>query len=270
VSADSPDIRTTDDERTRRWAEVPPVPGWQRIERWALIAAGTGAVAFLVIGLLLGWGGRVDSPRQFFLSYLVAFVYWCGIALGCLALLMIQHLTGGDWGLALRRILEAGAHTLVPLTVLFLPIVLGVGSLYLWAQPLVVMGDPHLQHKYPYLNPVWFTIRAAGYFAVWLTLALLLRHWSVRQDREQGDRTGRRLQAMSGPGLLLFGLATTFAFIDWMMSLEPLWFSAVYPVMVGVGHLLAGFAFAVAVLMLLIDRPPLAGTIPAKVLGDLG
>jgi hypothetical protein len=259
------------EEQIRRWASQPSLPEAGSLQKRALLGAGIGAVCFLGLGYVLGWFGAVDLPRQFFLSYLVAFIFWFGVGLGCLTVLMIQHLTGGSWGLLLRRVLEAGACTLILMGILFIPLLFGMRSLYEWAQPVEeISKDPLLAHKYPYLNPTWFILRGIGYFAVWVVLVVLLRRWSARQDQEPGGQEGERCRILSGPGLVLLGITVSFAVIDWMMSLEPHWYSSIYPAMVGVGCLLSGFAFAVAVLLYLGERPPLAEVLSSKHLGDMG
>ena len=130
-----------------------------RVQR---IAIGVGAAAILVCAL-----AGFANPTQLLRSYLVAYLFWVGCALGCLALLMIQHVTGGAWGVAIRRLLESGARTLPVMALLFVPIALGLRVLYEWAQPELVAHDPLLQHKALYLNVPFFLGRAVFYFLVW-------------------------------------------------------------------------------------------------------
>src|SRR5262249_8665287 len=148
----------------------------------ALVVAGAGAAVFVVVGLALRLAGRLDSPVQFFLSYLVAYNFWVSIPLGCLVILMVQHMTGGAWGLVLRRVLESGSARLVALGALFVPLVagvfLGANSLYRWARPDEVAHDEDLRHKALYLNPGFFVARAVGYFVIWFVLAYFLNKWS--------------------------------------------------------------------------------------------
>jgi hypothetical protein len=230
-------------------------PGLDRAQRAALVTGGA-AVTILAIG------GFLDT-EQVLRSWLVAFVFWTGIALGCLALVMLQHLTGGAWGIAIRRILEAGASVLPWAALLFLPIALGLPKLYLWAQPAAVAADPVLQHKSPYLNVPFFLARAALYFAVWAAWATMLRRLSLEQDRTGDARVSRRLQLLSGPGIVLYVLTMTFASVDWIMSLEPHWFSTIYGALLVAGQGLGAFAAAITALLLL-GRPG------RPVLHDLG
>lgn len=239
---------------------------WQRLQRGSLIAAVSGAALFAIIAAVLALSKGVTTPRQFFQSYLVAFTYWVSVPLGCLVVLMVQHLTGGAWGLVLRRVLEAGARTLVPLAVLFVPLLFGLSSLYLWTQP----GEIPQDKARLYLNVPFFVARSVGYFAVWLVIVFLLTRWSAEQDSYANSDRQSRLGALSGPGLVVYGLTITFASIDWVMSLEPNWSSTMYPVMFAVGQLLTGFTFALAVLLLLAQRPPLSDVLNRRHLRDLG
>ena len=232
---------------------------WNRCQRRALYAAAGGIAAFVLVGLLLWVTGGIDPRRQFFLSYLVAFNYWLGGALGCLVLLMLQYVTGGAWGLMLRRILEAAAGTLPLLAVLFLPVLWGLPFLseYVQWQPLQTSAELHF--KAVWLSAPLVLVRAVVYFACWIGLARLFRGWSKRQDEGADGRILERCEELGAPGMVIYGLTITFASIDGVMALEPDWYSTIYPVMFGVAQLLNGFAFALTVLLALADRPPFAG-----------
>jgi len=253
-------------------------PAWDRIQRGALLAAAGGLGLFLLVAVVLyflaGSAHQSESVRQLFLSYLVAYNFWLGVALGCLVILMLQYLTGGAWGIVIRRVLESGTRTLGLLAVLFVPLVFGLSFLYLWAQPKAVDASEDLRHKSLYFNGgftgMWYIIRAAGYFVVWLLVAYFLNKWSADQDREAVPREQRRFRLLSGPGLVLYGLTITFASVDWVMSLEPFWYSTIYPVLFATGQVLTGFAFAVTVVILLATRPPLSEVITPRHLRDLG
>src|SRR5215831_15817275 len=136
-----------------------------------------------ILGVAVSAIGAVSNSEQFFRSYLQAYLFWLGIALGCLAINMLHHLSGGAWGLVIRRLLEAAARTLPLMAVLFVPILLGLPSLYEWARPAEVAQDKVLQHKAPYLNVPFFLARALLYFAAWNLIAYFLAKWSVEQDR---------------------------------------------------------------------------------------
>jgi hypothetical protein len=234
----------------------------ERFQRPALLAGG--------IALAACAAGGFFAPEQFFRSYLFAFLFWAGVALGCMAVGMLHHVTGGAWGLAIRRPLEAGMRTLPLVALLFLPIALGLGRIYEWAHPEAVAADPILRHKSLYLNVPFFLGRAAVYFGAWLVLAHYLNRWSVEQDTTGNRSIARRLQLLSSAGLVLYGLTVTFASIDWAMSLEPHWFSTMYGVLFIAGQGLSAFAFIVVVLVLISGGSPLAQFVEAKHYHDLG
>ncbi len=233
-----------------------------RLRRPALVVGVVGAAALLL--------GFAVSREHFFQAYLVAYLFWLGIALGCLAVLMIQHITGGMWGAAVRRLLESATRTLPLLALLFLPLTFGLGDLYEWARPEAVAHDPILQYKQLYLNVPFFLARAVFYFAVWLVVARLLNRWSLAQDADDDPAIAIRMENLSRGGLVLYGLTMTFAAVDWGMSLDPHWFSTIYGVIFMGGQVLSAFVFVIVVAALLVDHPPLDGVFTADRFHDLG
>jgi hypothetical protein len=225
-----------------------------------------------IAGLLLCAVGLFFDRAQFFKSYLLAFIFWAGIALGCFAILMLQHMSGGAWGLVIRRVLEAATRTFPVLAILFLPVALGVTSLYVWARPEEA-GEAlrsALAHKRTYLNVPFFLIRAAFYFFVWIVVSHFLNRWSLEQDRT-GDRIiTRKLQGLSGPGLVLYGFTVTFSSVDWVMSLEPGWFSTIFGILFMGGQGLSAMAFAITVIVVLSNYRPMSEAIQPRHLHDLG
>jgi hypothetical protein len=234
-----------------------------RLQRAAFIVGGTAVFLCAVYGLF--------RPFAFFRAYLVAFLFLLGLPLGSAALLMVQHLTGGMWGAVLRPVLEASTRTLPLLALVFLPILAGLGFLYPWMDPEEVARDAELESKIAsYLNPPFFIARAVVYFSIWTGVIFLLNRWSVEQERAQSPELPRRFRLLSGPGLGLYGLAITFASIDWFMSLEPRWFSSIYGVVIAVGMLLSAFTFAVLVTTHLAEHSPQSEYATPRVLNDLG
>jgi hypothetical protein len=211
-----------------------------------------GAFAWLMIvvaggiGALAAWNGLGEGPERWLRAYLVAWIFWTGISLGSLAIVLLHNLTGGAWGVAIRPIARPAAAALVPMGLLFLPIAFGVQHLYPWANSSVVAQEPILQHKQAYLNVTFFHLRAVAYFVVWFVLLLFMR-WQANRPPADDVLAERRISRLSGQGLLLHGLAVTFSAIDWMMSLEPEWFSTIYGVLVFVSQGLAALAFCVFV-----------------------
>lgn len=222
-----------------------------------------GAVLFA-----LGLVGAIHDVNGFFRAYLVAFLFWIGVTLGCLALLMLQHLTGGKWSLVIRRILEAGTRTLPVMAVAALPLLLGINSLYVWAQP--GQTDPVITAKHIYLNVPFFIVRMAFYFACWFTLIHFLNKWSREEDRGGNLPLWLRLEALGGGGLVLFGLTMNFAAVDWVMSLEPRWYSSIYGLLLMAGMTLAAMAFVVVMLVWLSEREPLRTVVTPQYLQDIG
>jgi hypothetical protein len=223
-----------------------------------------------VVGLVLCAVGWMASPEQFFRSYLFGWIFWVGLGIGCLPVLMIHHLTGGAWGLVIRRPLEAGARTLPLMLLLFVPILFGVHSLYLWARPEAVAADEVLRHKAAYLNVPFWIARTVVYFAIWIGLAYALSGWSREQDRTGDLRLSRKMQVLSGPGIVFYFLAITFAAVDWIMSLVPHWFSSIFGPLIAAGQLLGAFCFVIVLLYALSRYAPLAGRVRPDVFQDLG
>jgi len=234
------------------------------LQRRAFAAGAAGLIASLI--------GALVTPTQFFRSYLFAFLFWNGVAIGCLSLLMIQHLTGGRWGLAIRRLLEAGTRTVPVLLVLFLPVVVGLKRIYPWAGS--EQAEATIRHaieiKHAYLNVPFFLGRAAFYFAVWLLLAHFLNRLSLETDAGLDLRRARQMRSISGGGLLLMGLTITFMSVDWAMSLDPRWFSTIYGMLFMIGTALSALALCIVVITRIMGTGPLSVVANADTLHDLG
>jgi hypothetical protein len=242
--------------------EYRPPAGLDALQGRALIAG--------VVGLVVAALGWLVSPAQFFQAYLVAFLSWLAVALGCFGLLMLQHMTGGGWGVTLRRVLEAASRTLPLLLLLFLPLVLGLGELYHWSHAEAVEVDPVLQHKHPYLNVPAFLVRAGVFFGLWIVVMLKLTALSREQDRTGDPALFRRLQAWSAAGFLVLALTGTFASMDWMMSLDPHWFSSLFGLWYLTGAALSGLCLAILMAKWLADRPPMEAVLAPRLFHDYG
>jgi hypothetical protein len=233
-----------------------------RLQSLGLVTGGVGAVLCL-LGLFL-------SPSYFFRAWLVGWVFWMGVALGCQAIFMLHHLTRGAWGLVVRRVLEAASRTLPVLLLLFLPIAFGMRELYEWARPDVVRADEILQHKQPYLNVPFFFIRQALYFLIWYGFAWQLNRMSLRQDRGDDPGLTRRMQFVAAFGIVAYCLAVTFAAVDWLMSLQPHWYSTIYGVWLMGSQGLSALAFLIVMAVFLSRREPMAGVIQPRHFHDWG
>ena len=234
-------------------------PDLSKLRRYSLFI-GVGALVIFLIGLFL-------NHQQFHEAYIFAFTFWTGISVGSLALLMLQHLTGGGWGLVIRRILEAATRVLPLIAVLFIPIVLGAHQIYPWTHPehAQKLGD-----KTNYLNLPFFSVRAVVYLAIWLALAYLLNRWSLAQDRTADNQYTKRMRLLSGPGMILLIFTVTFASVDWYMSLEPEWFSTIYGFIFVASWTVSALAFVIAALAILSKDDPLKHIVAPLHFHDLG
>ena len=241
------------------------VPALARLQQRALLVG--------LLGLAGGLVGLFVNADQFFRSWLIGFLFVLGLALGSLALLMLQHLSGGQWGLVSRRVFEAASRTLPLVAVAFIPILFGMRPLYLWARPEAVQADHILQMKAAYLNVPFFIVRAVGYFAFWLFCMFLLNKWSAAQDRGEVAVTAEdtvRFRTLSAPGLLFLVLTVSLASVDWIMSVDPHWYSTIFGLLAVEGQGLSALAFTIAVLALLARAGALGGFVTTRHFHDLG
>ncbi len=239
-------------------------PKLDSLQRRALVIGVVG-LALCVVGAFIG------SLEQFFRSYLFGYIFWLGLALGSLGLLMLHNLVGGPWGWLIRRILESAARTLPVMALLFVPLLFGLHSLYEWTHHDVVQNDPILIQKAPYLNESFFMVRTAIYFVVWIGIGFMLNRQMRSLDRAGAPAITRGMQNFSAVALLLYFMTATFASFDWMMSLEPHWFSTVYGLLFVVGQVLSTFAFAITMLVFMANsNAELKAMVLPKYLHDLG
>ena len=232
----------------------------------------TRAITLGALGAAItAWGFFIERDT-FFQSYLIGYMYWMYITLGALGLLMVQHLSGGAWGIVSRRVFEAAVRTLPVMAVLFLPIAFNLTHLYVWARP-EALTDAAIQTKAAYLNPGFFYARAIGYFAIWMGLGFTLSGWGTQQDAAAPVIPGpedRKFRMVSGPGLVLFMITITFMSVDWMMSLDPHWTSTIFGVLFVGGAGLSALAFTIVVLSSLADTAPMDGLMTRDRFHDLG
>ncbi len=238
------------------------LPQMERVQKSALFV-GVAALAVSVIGLF-------GNAAHFWQSYLFAFIFWAGLTLGCLGIFFLHNVVGGNWGVAIRRLVEAGLKTLPLIVLLAIPIFFALGSLYKWTDAGYRAEHFAVGHKAAYLNPTWFIIRTLLYFLIWIASGYRILAMANEHDRT-GDRAlFKRIKARSAPALLVFVVTTTLAFIDWIMSLEPDWYSTIYGWMYTVGQVLLTFSFLVAVLVLLSKREPFVSFLTKQHYHDIG
>jgi hypothetical protein len=228
------------------------------------------ALGIGLVGVAASVAGYLADPKATTESYLLAFIYWLAFPLGSLGLLMIHHLSGGGWGMPVRRIFEAASRTLPFMALLGLPLILGMHHVYEWTDAAKVAADPVLQMKQPYLNVPFFIARYALYFVIWTALAYILSGWSRTQDTSYEPGSERKFRLVSGPGLLIHAVASTFAVVDWMMSLDPHWFSTIFGLLFLCQQGLAALGFVLLLMASLSKTAPLRGIVRADNIHDYG
>ncbi|AMV40896.1 hypothetical protein [Planctomyces sp. SH-PL62] len=229
----------------------------------AVVAAVAGLVACLVGGLAF--------PRSFYPAYLTAFLFWAGLSVASIGLCFLHRLVGGGWALPLRRPFEAAGAMVVPMAVLFVPILLGLPYAFPWADEGVRKANPMVAQKAAiFLYPSFFATRAAIYFALWAVAAYLVNAWSRQQDRSESLAPSRRLTAVAGPALVLMFLSASFAAFDWGMSRDPDWYSTIYGAMYIVGMILSTLAFLTVFTIRIAGHQPVRSALSAGRLNDIG
>jgi len=262
------------DTHLKHLPEERMAPAWllDRYQARALVVAGVAAVA-LIIGAFIGPNALDHALR----AYLAGYVLWVGASLGCMALLMVNHLSAGKWGLIIRRILEAGAAQFPLMFLLFIPIAIGMNHLFPWIpdSPRWVQAnsDAHtiMQHKAMLLNKTFFLIRVPIYFFIWWAFSATLRRWSIERDRNpQGRDWQRILENVSGIGIVVYALTMTFAVVDWIMSLDATWFSTIYGLIYLAGQGLTAFSICIITVLLLSQEEPMRTMLRKTEMHDIG
>jgi hypothetical protein len=240
------------------------------------------ALRSLVVGVLFSIVAVIlwfTNPDEFYRAYLLGFMCWLGVSLGSMAIIMIRHMTGGGWGVVIRRVQGAAMRTLPLLTILFVPIAIAVyrNRIYPWAMAPGSITDDHIRehlakHSFVlgYLNFNGFLVRAAIYFIVWNLLSILLSRWSIEGDSPTARDNTQRFKAIAGPGLILYGFTITFAVIDWIMSIDPTWISTIFGLIILIGEVLSAMCFAVVVERILFNYKPMSVMLKPDFVHDHG
>jgi hypothetical protein len=237
-------------------------PQMDRIQRNSLVIG--------VIALAVSLLGLFQNATHFWQSYLFAYIFWAGLGIGSLGIFFLHNVVGGNWGVAIRRFIEAGLQTLPLIALFVIPVLFAVNTLYSWTNPEVRAHDFAVGHKAAYMNVPFFIIRTVLYFLIWLFFGYRILRMANEHDRTGNPALFKKIKGASAPALLLFVLSTTYAFIDWIMSLEPTWYSTIYGWMFTVGQVLLTFAFMIALLVLLSKREPFSSFIKPAHYHDLG
>ena len=225
-----------------------------------------GGVLFAII-TVVAW---VMNPHEFYRAYLPSYLFWFEIVAGALGVLMIQYVTGGEWGVLIRRPLGAAARTMPIMLVLFIPIVIGMPHIFEWANPETVAHNPILQAKQQYLNRGFWIGRSAFYFLCWIVWGWRLRALSLRFYEDRAPETELRRRTWAAFGLPMIVLTLTFASIDWVMSLEPLWYSSMFGISFTIGCGLSAFVYVLFLLTQLSRTKAMAEILKPTHFRDLG
>ncbi|HMP90732.1 MAG TPA: hypothetical protein PJ991_11055 [Kiritimatiellia bacterium] len=223
-----------------------------------------------VIGLIASAIGFTQDRDAFSVAWLMGWNFWFYLSLGSLGWLMIYHLTSGRWGFVLQRPFEAAARLMPVMLILFIPILLCMHNLYEWTHEDVIATDAIVQHKLSYLNEKSFTIRLFVYFAVWTVLAYSLSGISRKAGSDGNADAVKKMRTIAAPGLVAFALAATFASFDWLMSLEPHWFSSIYGAVYMVAAGLSTMLFMAMLAYQLSKHEPMKGVITTQQFHDIG
>lgn len=238
----------------------------EQIGSWRTLALGAGGV-FTIIWLV----GLFFNPEQALRSWLLGFIFWAGIGIGSLGVLLLQYLTGGAWGVVIRRTLEAGMRTLPVIVILFLPLAIGINQLYEWTH---LPDDRIIQHRGWYMTVGGWIARSVFYFILWGVMVYLLDKWSREQDAANSPEEAMDLlnkaSRFSGPTLVIYVLVVTFASVDWMMTLEPHWFSTIWGFLFAAGWALSCYCFVVAIMAWMADKPPMDRILGKRHFHDIG
>jgi hypothetical protein len=248
----------TPDTQARR----PDATGIARAQMPSLVIGIIGAIACLA--------GFVINRDEFFKAYLPSYIFWFEINAGALGILMLQYVTGGEWGVLIRRPLGAAARSMFIMVLFFIPIAIGMQHIYPWADPDIVAHDSVLQAKQIYLNRTFFLGRAAFFFACWLLWAWRIRALSLRFYEDRAPETELARRKWAALGLPMIVLTLTFTAIDWMMSLEPKWYSSMYGITFVVSCGLSAYAYVTFLLTQLAKTKAMAGILKPSHFRDLG
>src|SRR5678816_4403526 len=243
-------------------ATIPPGHSWNRIPAIGAACALLGVVGCAILG--------PGSPKQFFFSWLMAYLFFLSLAIGALFFTLFMYACQGGWGIVVRRLCETVFATIPVMAVLFLPLLFGLNNLYPWSVPGAAEQDALVRWKQPFLNVPFFLIRAAIYYVCWSFIALLYYRLSRGQDATGDPAVSARLRKFAGPAIIVLALTSTFASIDWVVSLTPHWYSTMFGVYFFAGSFI-GFIALLSVLVPTMRWAVLLDTmLTAEHLHDLG
>jgi hypothetical protein len=239
------------------------------IEGLRLPLLGLGGIA------LVAWMvGLYFDPEQALRSWLLGFIFWGGLCFGSIGLLMLQYMTGGAWGVVLRRIFEAASRTLPVVALCFLPLALGVYFHKVYEWTTFPPTDHAIEARGIFLLPWTWILRSIVYFVLFWVMAQLLNDWSARQDRtdnyEDAATLLARMSRFSGPAMVFWALTVTFAAVDWTLTMDPHFFSTIWGLLFVIGWGLASLSFGAIILAYLSDKRPMDEVLGKRHFHDIG
>jgi len=238
------------------------------LKKYQNVAAfvGLAGLALLIAGYFM------VSPEQFLRSYLVGFWFAFGLGMGCLVLLMIHLVSGGAWGVMVRRLLEAGTRTIWVMWLLFLPLLLLAPHLYSWADPEHAGEGVRkvIELKKIYLNTPFLWARWVIYGIAWNGLWYFINKWSKLEDETKEWKYSSAMEKLAAPGIVIYFFTITFCSIDFLMSLDVTWASTIYGFLIADGQALSALAVIVATLILIGKYEPMDHAVTKRHLHDLG
>lgn len=239
------------------------------ISRWRAIALGIGGIALIIWAV-----GLYFNTEQALRSWLLGFIFWGGIGIGCLGVLLLQYLTGGAWGVVIRRALEAGSRTLPLIILLFVPLAIGVYTRNIYEWTHLPPTDHVMEHRGIFMTPWAWVGRSVIYFFLFYIMVHLLNKWGSDQDKTDSVEASRlvleKASRFSGPAMVIYCLIVTFAVVDWVMTLDPHWFSTIWGLLFIAGWALSCYCFMVALMAYLLDSAPMNAVLGKRHFHDLG
>ena len=241
----------------------------ESLDRIQALSLGIGGIALLVWAV-----GCYMDAQSALRGWLLGFIFWAGIGIGGLGILHLQYLTGGAWGVVIRRVAEACSRTIPLLVLIFIPIVFGMSDIYDWVHLKASGADKIINWRGWWMEPGWWAFRGFVYLFLFSVMAYLLNNWSRKQDSstdyEESAKYLGMATAFSGPSIVAYVLIITFASVDWMMTLEPHWFSTMWGFLFVAGWALSCFCFSVAILAYMHDKPPMDRVLGKRHFHDIG
>jgi hypothetical protein len=239
------------------------------VAKYRTLSLGVGVIALIIWAV-----GLYFQPEQALLSWLLGFIFWGGITIGGLGVLMLQYMTGGAWGVVIRRVAEAASRVLPLVVILFIPLAYGVYTHTVYEFTHLPADDPTVIQRGWFMTPESWILRSVFYFIIFGIITYLLNKWGGEQDKAADHEAAAQLLStssrFSGPATVIYCLIISFASVDWVMILDPHWFSTIYGLLFVAGWGLSFLCFGILILVLLQDKAPMNRVVGKRHFHDLG